>query len=208
MEVKKEIQRIKQKNKALDNARMKRKQQIETMNKLQCLNIAKNFLANNFKQSMQFLADKNHWRDTFKDQLNVDFKEWMYQSVAQNLDNKTKASTFKDSICEDQVSKIGTTKDPIKRRVQFGLEKKEKFRLIESKNKRIIHFLFNPSVQCTISPFARKYKRFIDGSLLEFTREEKAAFDNYIQKMIAEELEDNEKNPIVYENMPYFNFQL
>ena len=33
-EVKKEIQRIKQKNKALDNARRKRKQQIETMNKL------------------------------------------------------------------------------------------------------------------------------------------------------------------------------
>ena len=40
---------------------------------------------------MQFLADKNHWRDTFKDQLNVDFKEWMYSSVAQNLENKTKA---------------------------------------------------------------------------------------------------------------------
>ena len=33
-EVKKEIGRIKQKNKALDNARRKRKQQIETMNKL------------------------------------------------------------------------------------------------------------------------------------------------------------------------------
>lgn len=67
LEVKREIQRIKIKNKALDNARMKRKQQIETMNKLQCLNIAKNFLSQNFKQSMQFLADKNHWRDTFKD---------------------------------------------------------------------------------------------------------------------------------------------
>ena len=33
-EVKREIQRIKIKNKALENARMKRKQQIETMNKL------------------------------------------------------------------------------------------------------------------------------------------------------------------------------
>ena len=64
-EVKKEIQRIKIKNKALDNARIKRKQQIETMNKLQCLNIAKNFLSNNFMKSMQFMADKNHWRDSF-----------------------------------------------------------------------------------------------------------------------------------------------
>lgn len=66
-EVKREIQRIKVKNKALDHARMKRKQQIETMNKLQCLNISKTFLSTNFKMSMQFLADKNHWRDTFKD---------------------------------------------------------------------------------------------------------------------------------------------
>lgn len=64
-EVKREITRIKQKNKALDNARRKRKQQIETMNKLQCLNIAKQFLSTNFKKSMQFLADKNHWRDSF-----------------------------------------------------------------------------------------------------------------------------------------------
>ena len=69
LEVKKEITRIKIKNKALDNARIKRKQQIETMNKLQCLNIAKTFLSNNFKSSMSFLADKNHWRNSFEDQL-------------------------------------------------------------------------------------------------------------------------------------------
>jgi hypothetical protein len=117
MEVKREISRIKIKNKALENARLKRKQQIETMNKLQCMNIAKSFLANNFKSSMQFLADKNHWRDTFKDQLNVDFKEWMYQSISQNMDNKSKAGAFKDGICDEQLTKIGTAKDPIKRRV-------------------------------------------------------------------------------------------
>ena len=35
------------------------------MQKLQCLNIAKNFLSTNFKKSMQYLADKNHWRDSF-----------------------------------------------------------------------------------------------------------------------------------------------
>jgi len=40
-EVKREIQRIKHKNKALKNARAKREQQIKTMHKLQCLNLAK-----------------------------------------------------------------------------------------------------------------------------------------------------------------------
>ena len=78
---------------------MKRKQQFETIQKLQCMNIAKNFLANNFKKSMQHLADKNHWRNTFKDQLNVDFKDWIYDSVAQNLTNKTRSKNFKDGIC-------------------------------------------------------------------------------------------------------------
>lgn len=48
--------------------------------------------------SMQFLADKNHWRDTFKDQLNVDFREWLYDSVQKNLTNKQKASNFKDEV--------------------------------------------------------------------------------------------------------------
>ena len=168
-EVKREIQRIKVKNKALDHARMKRKQQIETMNKLQCLNISKTFLSTNFKMSMQFLADKNHWRDTFKDQLNVDFREWLYDSVTRNLTNKQKASSFKDEVYSGQLQKIGNEKIPIKKTVQFNLEKKAKFRVIESTNKRIVHFLFNPGHGVTTSPFARKYKRFMIGDLAEFT---------------------------------------
>jgi len=64
-EVKREIQRIKAKNQALRNAREKQEKQFKTIQKLQCLNLAKSFLATNFKKSMQFLADKNHWRDTF-----------------------------------------------------------------------------------------------------------------------------------------------
>ena len=66
-----------------------------------CLNIAKNFLSTNFKKSMEHLASKNHWRDTFKDQLNVDFKDWMYNSIAKNLENKAKSGSFKDGVCNE-----------------------------------------------------------------------------------------------------------
>jgi hypothetical protein len=45
------------------------------------------------------LADKNHWRDSFKDQLNVDYKDWMYDSIAKTIENKTKAGDFKDGLC-------------------------------------------------------------------------------------------------------------
>ena len=66
-EVKKEIARIKQKNKALANARMKREQQLRTITKVQELNIAKGFLKNLVFTSMRYLADKSFWRDSFKE---------------------------------------------------------------------------------------------------------------------------------------------
>lgn len=115
---------------------------------------------------------------------------------------------FKNEIADEQLSKIGSEKDPIKRRVQFNLEKKEKFRVIESKDKRIVHFLFNPTVPSKISPFARKYTRFLDGSLAEFEEEEKEKFRNYVSRLQTEELEDGETNPVVFEDMPFFHFEL
>ena len=114
---------------------------------------------------MQFLAEKNHWRETFKDQLNVNFKEWMLGAVSNHLTNKQQANTFNDQQCDQNLNAIGSAKDPIKRKVQFDLQKKAKFRMIESKDKRIVHFMFNPGYPSKISSFARKYKRFMDGSL-------------------------------------------
>lgn len=127
-EVKREIQRIKQKNKALENARKRRMQQIQTMQKLQCLNIAKNFLSTNFKKSMQHLADKKHWRNTFKDQLNVDFKDWMYDTITDNLTNKAQSANFKDGIFTDQLMKIGKEKDPIKKTIKDSINQRAKQR--------------------------------------------------------------------------------
>mmetsp|Transcript_38649 Transcript_38649/g.37009 ORF Transcript_38649/g.37009 Transcript_38649/m.37009 type:complete len:99 (-) Transcript_38649:1615-1911(-) len=66
-EVKKEIARIKQKNKVLNVARLKREQQIKTMHKLQCLNVAKLYLSNSLTTSIRYLQDNNYWRNQFKD---------------------------------------------------------------------------------------------------------------------------------------------
>jgi hypothetical protein len=38
--------------------------------------------------------------------------------------------------------------------------------------------------------------------------EEKENFDGYISRLMGEELEDNETNPIVYGEMPYFHCEL
>jgi hypothetical protein len=77
-EVKREISRIKQKNKTVETARLKRKQQFETMQKVQSLNLAKSFLRDNFMNSLKHLANNNYWADSFQEQLHVDYKEWMY----------------------------------------------------------------------------------------------------------------------------------
>ena len=86
---------------------------------------------------------------------------------------------------------IGAEKDPIKKRVKFNLEKKEKFRVIESKDRRIVHFLFKPNVKAKTNAFARKYKRFLDGTLDEEDAKEKSTFEAYIARLKADELEDD-----------------
>lgn len=83
-EVKREIQRIKLKNKALKNAQTRREQQIKTMHKLQCLNMSKSFLKGCFKGTLESLAQKSYWRDTFSDQLAISFKNYLVdQSLAE-----------------------------------------------------------------------------------------------------------------------------
>ena len=160
-EVKKEIALIKNKNKTLETAREKRKQQFETIQKLQCLNLAKSFLKNNFVNSVKLLAEKRHWKDTFKDQLHCEYKDWLYSAVSRNLTNKQKAKAEQDDICNNQFTSIGNEKVPIKRRVVYKLDQKERGRLIESKDKRLVHFLFNSGHKSKMSPFARDFLYFI-----------------------------------------------
>lgn len=114
-EVKKEIARIKQKNKALKIARDKREQQYKTMQKLQCLNIAKAYLSNTFTNSMQFLADNNYWRNKFEDQLQVIYKEWLFKKIDEESQKSSKAGDFLDGIVSDQGTDIGKAKEPIKK---------------------------------------------------------------------------------------------
>ena len=79
---------------------------------------------------------------------------------------------MKDGICNDNLKDIATEKEPIKRNVKFALEQKAKSRAIESKDKRTVHFLFNPGVTSKISPFARKYQRFLNGTMEQLEKQE------------------------------------
>jgi hypothetical protein len=80
----------------------------------------------------------------------------------------------------DELRKV---KVPIKKAIQMSIERKEKVRQIESNERRTVHFMFNPTTESTITPFARKFMRLIDGSLEEFEREESEKFQSYIERL-------------------------
>jgi len=46
------------------------------------------------------------------------------------------------------------------------------------------------------------------GSLQATEKEEKEKFTTYIEKLVAEELDEGEQNPIIYGNSPYFACEL
>lgn len=75
--------------------------------------------------------------------------------------------------------------------------------------------MFDPKVKVKIAPFTRKYLRFIEGNLGQFENDEKEKFENYIQAIEGESIEGGNDeynvlkyNPIVFENMPLFHFEL
>ncbi len=108
----------------------------------------------------------------------------------------------------DEVDKQGLQKQPIKKSIQFALEKKDQVRLIESKHSRVVHMIFDTLVPTPISPFARKYLKILEGSLEEFDTNEKVLWDEYIEKLERDALEEGEQNPVVFEDNPLFSFDM
>jgi hypothetical protein len=68
--------------------------------------------------------------------------------------------------------------------------------------------MFNTGVPSKESPFARKYQKFQDGTMNAVEEEEKEKFEGYIGRLISEELEEGETNPVVYGEMPFFHCEL
>lgn len=68
--------------------------------------------------------------------------------------------------------------------------------------------MFNPGVPSKITPFARKYVKLLEGTLREFEEEEREKFSSYIERYENEDLEENETNPVIYEDMPFFTCEL
>ena len=206
--MKREIQLIKQKNKTLNNARQKREQQIKTMHKLQCLNISKRFLSGCFMGTMTQLADHSFWRDGFKDQLTVAYKDQLLSAVLTDSQKQEHTAEVLDETIQFRLDEYKRMKERIKSNMFAKQNRREKSRLIESADRRIVHFIFNPGQPSKMSPFTRKFIKFLEGpeELSEFEQADAAAFDAYIESINKEE--EDAVDPIVYGPNPFYELEL
>jgi len=86
--------------------------------------------------------------------------------------------------------------------------RREKSRLIESSDRRIVHFIFNPGQPVKQSPFTRKFLKMIEGPevLAEFDARIEAETDAYIEAIGKEE--EDLVDPIVFEPNPFYELEL
>jgi hypothetical protein len=51
------------------------------MQKVQCLAVAREYLKNTFVNCITNMKENNMFRNKFKDQLNVNYREWLFKKV-------------------------------------------------------------------------------------------------------------------------------
>jgi hypothetical protein len=85
---------------------------------------------------------------------------------------------------------------------------RQQSRAIESNNRRIVHFMFNPGMPTKMTPFTRKFISYLNGKLSDLEVSDQQKFDEYLEKLIEERLEEGEQNPIQYEDNQFFELEL
>ena len=108
----------------------------------------------------------------------------------------------------DQLQQFSLSKETIKNKVKDQAAFKEATRVIESANKRIVHFVFNPKQKSLQSPFVKKLNLLLAGDLQQFEIDEHERFENYLEKFVEETLDEGEHNPVTYEVNENYELQL
>lgn len=206
-EVEREINLIKQKNKALHNARAKRDQEVKTMHKLQCLNISKNFLRGCFMGTMHKLAKHSFWRDGFKDQLTVAYKDGLLKNVRRDTEKFAQVGSYMDEKVSKQFGKFADTKKKIRKDMVHKNVMRAQTRLLESVDKRIVHFIFDPKQPVNETTFTKKFVKMMADELEEYQQQEDEQFEEYCAQLAQEDAGEVE-NPITHEPNQFYELEL
>lgn len=158
--------------------------------------------------TMRKLAENSFWRDGFKDQLTVAFKDQLLTSVKTDNDRFNMTGSYIDEQIACQFEKFETQKQRIKLGMQIVQENREKSRLIESADRRIVHFIFDPVKKCDETPFAQKFGKLMNDELDEFQTQQDEEFEQYVDAIAKEEDEKDLENPIKFEENKFEELEL
>ena len=92
--------------------------------------------------------------------------------------------------------------------MQIVQENREKSRLIESADRRIVHFIFDSKKPCLETAFAQKFSKMMAEELEEFQNQQDEDFEAYVEQIAKEEDENDLDNPIKFEPNQYQELEL
>ena len=158
--------------------------------------------------SMHHLAENKHWRTSFQDQLGIAYCDHLYAHVLDDVLKHEMAAEFIENTLTDQFITICDKKDYIMEEMENKQLATRSKRAIESENDRQVHLIFNPNQPIQMTPFTKKFMRYLDGTLVEKEAQEAEQFDIYLEKLQEEQLEEGETNPIKYSRNPLWELEL
>ena len=85
---------------------------------------------------MKFLSEHSYWRDSFKDQLTVSFKDHLYSQVQGDQSKRSNAETFLDRVIATNLNNFAKQKLDIKSETEANQLRNAKRRAIESSDER------------------------------------------------------------------------
>ena len=160
---------------------------------------------------MSQLQEQSYWRDTFQDQLSVAFKGSLFNQVLQDNKKFDQAGELVDDLVGKQFDIITKQKDAIKAAMVAKDARREKSRAIESADRRIVHFIFDPQQPIQMTPFTQKFSQLMEGAnvLKEAEEDFQRACDDYVEKIEGETLDpDQDTWPVKYDDTKFYELEL
>ena len=98
--------------------------------------MSKHFLQGCFNNTMKFLAEHSYWRDSFKDQLTVAYKDHLYAQVQGDQAKRNNSEAFLDKVVATNLNNFAKNKQNIKSETEANQRRNAKRRAIESNDER------------------------------------------------------------------------
>ena len=153
-----------------------------------------------FKGTLSSLAESGYWRNTFNDQLNIAYKHFLTDKAISDTQESTTAESMINTFVSEELVSLAKQKEEIQAQHSLKAKAKSDMRMIESDSCRIVHFVFDPKQKVKETPFTKKFRLWLDGTLDQAEVEEHEKFDSYIDRFVEDQLEEGEHNPVAFED--------